>query len=136
MSREPGTGNRQPGQPEHQKLDAFLLSKRLAVELYRDTAGFPDSERFGLTAQIRRAAVSVPANIAEGAARASKREFFRFLSIARGSATELALLLDIASETGTLNADRHRVHDAALNRVLAMINGLMRRTKRLARPTV
>ncbi|MCA1580571.1 MAG: four helix bundle protein [Acidobacteria bacterium] len=79
----------------------FQVSRSLVLDLYRDTSGYPAAERFGLSSQIRRAAISIPANIAEGAARRSKKEFSQFLSVARGSATELNLLLDVACQTGT-----------------------------------
>ena len=110
----------------HEELDLFQLSKRLAVELYRETESFPMEERFGLTSQIRRAAVSVPANIAEGAARGSKRELSRFLLVARGSATELDVLLQIARETGILSDQRFEHFQQTLERVFAMTSGLVR----------
>jgi four helix bundle protein len=110
----------------HEQLDLFKVARQLAIEMYKETAHFPAEERFGLSSQIRRSAVSIPANIAEGAARRSKREFARFLLNARGSSTELRLLLEIATETGILDEDRHRRHDAALNRVFSMLNGLLK----------
>jgi four helix bundle protein len=64
------------------------------------TANFPDTERYGLTSQMRRAAVSVPANIAEGAARSGTRELIHFLSIASGSLSELDTLLEVAAKLG------------------------------------
>jgi four helix bundle protein len=70
--------------------------------VYRDTASFPGDETFGLRIQIRRAAVSVPSNIAEGAARNSPREFVQFLSIARGSLAELETQLELAKRLGFL----------------------------------
>lgn len=117
-------------QQAHEKLDAFRLSRDLALELYRCTAEFPSAERFGLTSQIRRAAVSIPANIAEGAARRSKREFSRFLLNARGSVTELRLLLDIAHETGSLEVRDFRSCEEKLDRLFAMTSGLIRRADR------
>jgi four helix bundle protein len=101
----------------------------LAVDLYRETASFPSEERFGLASQIRRAAVSIPANIAEGASRRSKREFVHFLSTARGSSSELRVLLEIAQETGHLELSRSNAYEAIIDRVSSMISGLIRRNK-------
>jgi four helix bundle protein len=84
-----------------------------------------------LTSQIRRAAVAIPANIAEGAARRSKREFARFLLTARGSATELRLLLDIARETGKINSKEFEICDQQLDRIFAMTSGLIRKSDSL-----
>ena len=73
----------------HEKLDVWKRSIDLVVSVYRLTENFPSEEKFGLTSQIRRASVSIPANIAEGAARESDKEFVRFLSIAQGSTSEV-----------------------------------------------
>lgn len=70
----------------------------LVRQVYELTAGFPADERFGLVAQMRRAAVSIPGNIAEGAARQSKREFAQFLIVARGSLSELDTQFRIAQD--------------------------------------
>ena len=69
----------------HKKLDVWQRSMDLALQLYKQTDRFPKEERYGLTDQVRRAAVSVPSNIAEGAARHSRKEFAHFLRIAQGS---------------------------------------------------
>jgi four helix bundle protein len=79
--------------------------RELAVEVYRVTAGFPSEERFGLTSQLRRAAVSVVANIAEGAGRTGNREYHRFVSIACGSTAALEALLDLAELLGMASPD-------------------------------
>src|SRR5690242_20392106 len=73
---------------------------RLAVATYRRTSRFPPVERFGLTAQMRRAAVSIPSNIAEGCGRRSNRELIAYLYNASGSASELASQLRIATDLG------------------------------------
>ena len=73
----------------HEKLDVWKMSVEFVVEVYECIKHFPSDEKFGLTSQIRRAAVSIPANIAEGAARQPDKEFFHFLAIAQGSASEL-----------------------------------------------
>jgi four helix bundle protein len=117
--------------PFHERLDAFVLSRQLAIDLYRETRSFPPQERFGLVSQIRRSAVSIPANLAEGAARRSKKDFVRFLLTARGSATELRLLLDIALQTQCLREESFRSHEVALERIVLMLSGLIRRSERL-----
>jgi four helix bundle protein len=80
----------------HKDLTVYKTSIDLVVDVYRISRSFPDAEKFGLTSQIRRAAVSVPSNIAEGAARNSKKDFIRFLSIALGSLAETETQLEIA----------------------------------------
>jgi four helix bundle protein len=70
-------------------LEVWRDAMKLVEQIYGCSEKFPDAERFGLTSQVRRAAVSTPSNIAEGAARRSSQEFPRFLSVARGSLSEL-----------------------------------------------
>ena len=77
----------------HKKLDAWKYSFDFVIEIYSVTNSFPQSENFGLVSQIRRSAISIPANIAEGAGRKSQKEFLHFLSIALGSLTELDTLI-------------------------------------------
>ena len=84
----------------HHGLMAWQEAMDVARTVYSLTGGFPHEERFGLTAQLRRAAVSVPSNIAEGCARGSSREMLRFLHIARGSLSELDTQLRLASDFG------------------------------------
>lgn len=81
----------------------------LARECYRVTEVFPSAERFGMTSQIRRDAVSIPANIAEGCGRSSRGELKQFLSIARGSLKELETLLELAIDLGFGKRDRIEV---------------------------
>jgi four helix bundle protein len=82
----------------HKNLDAWKLSFAFVKEAYKVTAIFPAEEKFGLVSQIRRAAVSIPVNIAEGAARKSKKEFLQFLYIAEGSLSELDTLIELSFE--------------------------------------
>ena len=100
---------------------------RLCVQLYSETRSFPTIERFGLVTQIRRAAVSIPTNIAEGAGRRTRKDFARFLSISRGSANELCVLLEVAHRIGLLRNDRFERHSQEIERIFAMTIGLIRR---------
>jgi four helix bundle protein len=84
----------------YRDLIAWQKAMALVTDVYRVTRGFPGEERYGLTNQVRRAAVSVPSNIAEGQARFSAREFHRFLSTARGSLVEVETQVQIAMNLG------------------------------------
>ena len=87
---------------DHHKLKTFHLADRLALTVYQSTRSFPRDENFGLTSQIRRAAVSVVSNIVEGCARHSEQEYLRFLDTAYGSARELEYQLSLAKRLGYL----------------------------------
>lgn len=99
----------------------------LVKEVYANTAEFPQSETFGLTSQIRRAAVSIPSNIAEGNGRASRADYLRFLSISNGSCNELETQLIIAAELGFLAAAQCDALLQKTNEVGKMLNGLINR---------
>ena len=84
----------------HEDLDAWKRAMALAKAVYMTTAAWPSEEKFGLTSQIRRAAVSVPSNVAEGSARGSDKDFAHFLDIALGSLAEVETQLLLAKEIG------------------------------------
>ena len=113
----------------HEKLDVWKRAVDLVVEIYQATEAFPKEEKFGLTSQVRRAAVSIPANIAEGAARTSTKEFLNFLSIAQGSASEVATELLIAHRLGYLNRDLFQRLHTNLDDISRMILGLSKHLK-------
>lgn len=92
--------------------------------IYRLTDAFPQAERFGLTAQLRRAAVSIPSNIAEGAARRSTPEYLRFLSIARGSLSEASTQLQIARRLDYTDVIAEA--DELIDRIFAKLTALMK----------
>ncbi len=85
---------------DHEKLDVFQRAHKLTLVIYHRTRDFPRDEWFGLRAQIRRSAVSVPSNLVEGNARTGERDYLRFLNIALGSACELKYLVSLACELG------------------------------------
>ena len=88
---------------DHKKLRAFELADEIAVLTYRMTKAFPKEEVYGLSSQMRRAAVSIPSNIVEGCARESQVEYLRFLEIAFGSLRELQYQFDLSHRLGFLN---------------------------------
>jgi four helix bundle protein len=87
----------------HRNLKAWQQAMELVTAIYSATSSFPAQEKFGLTSQMQRAAVSVPANIAEGFARKGTKELLHFLSIAAGSLSELDTLIELAARLGYLN---------------------------------
>jgi four helix bundle protein len=111
----------------HKNLDAWKKSFDLVIELYRVTRQFPAEEKFGLTSQIRRAAVSVPANIAEGAGRKSPKEFVNFLSIALGSIAELDTLLLLCLKLDFLPEKETEFLTNELNVIGKLVYGLMKK---------
>jgi four helix bundle protein len=110
----------------HKKLDVWAAAVDLAHLIYKTTDRFPVREQFGLTSQARRAAVSIPSNIAEGAARHTKREFVQFLHIAKGSLSELDTQLELARRLEYLGQMEWEMLDAQLERVDKMLSGLIR----------
>jgi four helix bundle protein len=111
----------------HKKLDVWVLSMELSRTVYRLTAAFPKDERFGLVSQLRRAAVSIPSNIAEGAARDSDNEFRNFLSIARDSLSELDTQLDLSYDFGFIPERFRPELEALLLRIDRMLYALHRK---------
>jgi four helix bundle protein len=116
-------GNRESFKRPHEGLAVWRDAMDLVEAIYLFSTPFPDAERFGLTAQMRRAAVSIPSNIAEGAARRSKAEYLRFLSIARGSLSELDTQLQIATRLGF--AEQSDQLASLVDRIFARLTALM-----------
>ncbi|HOU21328.1 MAG TPA: four helix bundle protein [Kiritimatiellia bacterium] len=112
---------------DYKELEAWQIAMDLAQEVYRLTRDFPKEEIYGLTNQIRRAAVSIPSNLAEGAARAGNKEFLHFLHVARGSASELETQLFLAIKLGYLRDSVDLL--ALLSSTRRLINGLIRSLK-------
>jgi four helix bundle protein len=109
----------------YRELIAWQKAMKLVTEIYEVTRGFPGEERYGLTKQLRRAAVSVPSNIAEGQARFSQKEFHHFLSQARGSLVEIETQLLIAKDLKYLQPARVEVLLSAADELGRILNGLI-----------
>lgn len=90
---------------DHRKLQAFQIANEYVLLVYKHTGNFPKHELFGLTSQFRRAAVSVPANIVEGCARETHKEYVRFLSIAFGSLRESGYYIELSKDLGYLGEE-------------------------------
>lgn len=101
----------------------------LVREIYLLTAQFPKGETFGLTSQMRRAAISIPSNIAEGFNRGGKKEFGQFLSIAFGSGAELETQISLAESLGFVSRGELNKIDALLLEIMRMLNALRRNIK-------
>jgi len=107
-------------------LAVWQRSIELTLAVYKLTAAFPDSERFGLTNQLRRASVSVASNIAEGYGRATKGEYLQFLGHARGSASEVETQLVIAKALGYGSQQQLQSSEALCSEVGRMLRAMMR----------
>ena len=111
-------------------LDVWQAAHAFALAIYQTTRSFPDNERFGLSSQARRAATSIPANIAEGAGRHGNPEFVRFLHIAAGSASETEYYLLLARDLAYLDDASYRTLSEQVIRIKKMLVTLARKSKR------
>jgi len=119
----------------HKKLDVWQRAMKTAQMVYELTSTFPAEEKFGLVSQMRRAVVSIPSNIAEGAARQGGREFRNFLSMAQGSLSELDTQLELAVLFGFVSNENLVEITGELLRIDKMLSGLIRSlTKKDSRP--
>jgi four helix bundle protein len=113
----------------HKSLDVWQVAVKLAEDVYSVTRSFPKEEVFGLTAQMRRCAISISSNIAEGAARQSSKEFIQFLAVAAGSASELDTQLEIAKRISIGDVHALERMQSDVERVSMMLQGLIRAVK-------
>ena len=110
---------------DHTKLRAFELADDVAILTYQATRGFPKDEMYGLTSQMRRAAVSVPSNIVEGCARESQADYLRFLEVAFGSLRELRYQCNLSTRLGYLGRDSAGL-DAKIHEAEKVLGALIR----------
>jgi four helix bundle protein len=109
----------------YQTLDAWKESMMMVKEIYLVTKKFPKEEQYGLTSQTKRAAVSVPSNIAEGMGRQYKKDTIQFLHVARGSIYELETLLNIAVMTEMIDQNIFSAFVPMLEKITRLLNGLI-----------
>ncbi len=110
----------------YRDLEVWQKGMACAKVVYQETQGFPSEERFGLVNQMRRAAVSIPSNLAEGHARFGTAEFMRFISIAIGSVAELETQILLSAELGYLKAGAGKQLLSQLDTIGKMLRGLQR----------
>jgi len=108
------------------KLRAFELADQFALLVYKQTMAFPREEQFGLTSQVRRAAVSIPSNIVEGCARATNADYLRFLDIAYGSSSEANYQVSLAYRLGFLDIDKYNELQVLGSETARVLAGLIR----------
>lgn len=113
----------------HKDLLVYQKSIDFVTEIYKATKSFPKDEMFGIVSQIRRAAVSIPANLAEGSARNGKREFNQFLHISLGSSVELETLLLISKNVNYIDEIIYQELNYKLTEIIKMLNGLIKSIK-------
>lgn len=111
---------------DFKKILAWKLADDLVVRIYEVTREFPPFELYGLVNQLRRAAVSVPANIAEGASRRNAKEFLQFLYIAKSSLSETDYYLHLAFRLGYIKEDLYKMMESAKEEVARVLRGLMK----------
>ena len=109
-----------------EKLDVWQIATEFAMSIYTITKDFPDLERYGLTSQLRRSAISISANIAEGSGRVSDKDFARFLEIAYGSLMESVSHIIIAHKLMLLNDGKLAELKATTAKLARMLSGLRR----------
>ena len=114
------------GYQKYTELDVWKQARELASDIYQLTASYPKSEQFGIISQIRRCAVSIPSNIAEGCGRQHTKETIHFLSIARGSLFELETQLYISKDLSFINNEQLSVRLNKIEELGKLINGFMR----------
>ena len=122
------------GVADYRSLEVWKRAYDLTLEVYRITRAYPNNETFGLAAQTRRAMTSLPANIAEGAGRASNRDYARFVAIAIGSSNEVEVELGLAKDLGYLGVEDWTALEAELSQIRSMLTRLRRHLLATVRP--
>ena len=114
---------------DFRKIKVWEKAHLLTIAIYEATKPFPSDERYGLTSQLRRAAMSVPTNIAEGSGRRSDKEFANFMNIAMGFASEVEYLLLLSKDVGHLNQTIHAALQADIEEVKRMLTAFQNKLR-------
>lgn len=114
---------------DFKNIEVWKKAHLLVKDIYRDTVSFPSTEVYGITSQLRRAAVSIPTNFAEGAAKGSNADFGRFLQIAFGSASEVEYLILLSFELNFLQDDNYKQLNNQTVEVKKMLSGFIKKLK-------
>lgn len=109
-----------------EELEVFKKSHKLTLNIYKVTEGFPQTEKFGLVSQMRRASSSICANLIEGSHRLNKKEFRQFAGIAKGSAGELKYYMLLAKDIGYIEESEYFIMIAEVEQISMMLNGLVK----------
>ena len=131
----PGIPREDEEMRDHRKLRAFELADQLALGVYQQTAAFPKQEQFGLTSQMRRAAVSVASDIVEGCARQSEPDYLRFLDMAYAFARELEYQISLASRLEFLDQPGYKALGDISDETCRVIRGLIRALREKSPPS-
>jgi four helix bundle protein len=115
----------------HKDLEVYKIAIIFVTEIYICTSRFPKEEQFGISNQMRRAAVSIPSNIAEGSARQGNKEFIHFLYIALGSAAEIETQLLISLKLNYISEEAYSLLEKNINKISMMLSGLIKYRKNL-----
>jgi four helix bundle protein len=115
----------------YKELIVWNVAHKLVLNLYKESVVFPKEERYGYTSQLRRAAVSIPNNIAEGQGRSNNKEFINFIRIAKGSATEVEYLILLGRDLGYINNDKYTYYNNEIIKILRMLNNLIKSLRKL-----
>ncbi len=114
---------------DYRKIFAWKLADDLTVAVYERTRAFPANEQYGITSQLRRAAYSVPANIAEGSSRESQKDYLHFLHIARGSLSETQYFLHLSHRLGFISDVFYTEIDSQVSETFKTLHGLIQAVK-------
>lgn len=115
---------------DYKELKVWQRAHEFVLKIYRITSTFPASEQFGLVSQLRRAAYSIPTNIAEGQGRLHRKEYLHFLNVARGSANETEYLIILCRDLGYISNRETEKLLKELSTIAKMLNGLIKSIRR------